>query len=543
MRKQTASDRHGRGHRDDEKNENNCGGKMKPQASNLVFFGDSLTDNGNLYKLTQGTLPDTPWWNGRFSNGPTYAEQLPGLLGVSASHVQNYAYGGARAVTGNQAPIDLDIQVQAFIASLHGHAAPKGTEAVLYIGNNDYLNYTPSAANPPAAEIAAVIGKIQAAILTLQANGVEKFVVFTLPHFSITPAGQFLLANGGAAQVAGADAIIDASNAALQQLVAGDNAAGLRVTLVDANVFGDAVAADGHAFGFKDLDVPIFTGDANTLTGITAIYAPNEIAFTNDIHPTYAAHGVQAAFAAATLNANNVELYVAGSATSMGTGGVDFIFAVKGDNNFFGGAGDDIVYTGNGGSTAHGGAGNDLIFGGGTGNRLYGDSGTDLLAVNASTGVNELVGGRGNDILIANRAGDNIMTGGSGDNLFILKEDAGASFGHQTISGGRGDSVLRFIINDQNATSKAALVAEFQKVADAFSASLQTNHAGTFTVDGLDIQNIDGLQLQIDSVSSNPATPYLITHTIAQTVGHGPELDPIGHMLLTQAGLWGLLTA
>ncbi len=519
------------------------GGKPIPQASNLVFFGDSLTDNGNLFALTQGAIPAAPWWNGRFSNGPTYAEQLPAQLGISSSHVLNYAYGGARSVTGNPVPIDLDVQVQSFVASLHGHQAAKGTEAVLYIGNNDYLNYTPTAANPPAAEIGSVVGNIQKAILTLQANGVEKFVVFTLPHFSITPAGQFLSANGGATQVAGADAIIDGNNAALKQLVAADNAAGIPVKLVDANIFGDAVAADGHAFGFKDLSVPIFTGDANTLTGITAFYAPNEIAFTNDIHPTTAAHGVQAAFASATLNADNVELYAAGGAMSYGTGGVDFIFAVKGGNTFFGGAGDDIIYTGNGSSTAHGGAGNDFVFAGGSGNHLYGDSGTDLLAVNASSGTNELVGGRGDDILITNRAGDNVLKGGSGNNLFILKEDAGASFGTQTIVGGNGESVLRFIINDHDPNAEKILITEFQKVADAFKGSLHTNHAGAFSVDGLDVHGITGVQLQIDGVSSNPATPYLITHTISQTVGDAPELNAVGQALLAQAALWGLLTA
>jgi phospholipase/lecithinase/hemolysin len=554
MWKQHADDDRGHDLRGEDFDEHHGGGKVKPQASNLVFFGDSLTDNGNLFKLTQGTLPDTPWWKGRFSNGPTYAEQLPGLLGVSASHVQNYAYGGARAVTGNEAPIDLDIQVQAFVASLRGHAAPKGTEAVLYIGNNDYLNYTPSETNPPEVQIGAVISKIQTAILTLQANGVEKFVVFTLPHFSITPAGQYALTHGGAELVAAADAIIDANNAALQQLVAGDNAIpGLHVKLVDANVFGDAVAADGHAFGFKDLSLPIFQGEHNLPTLALSLFAPNEIAFTNDIHPTYAAHGAQAAFAAATLNADNVELYRAGSATSMGTGGADFIFAVKGNNTFYSGTGDDIIYTGNGTSTAWGGAGNDFIFAGGTGNKLYGEAGNDLLAVNASTGLNVLDGGRGNDILIANREGDNIMRGGSGDNLFVLKEDASAGFkliagagaglGQQSIFGGQGDSVLRFIINDHDLMANKALVEEFNVVANAYTDSLKTNHAGTFTVNGLDIHNIDGVQLQIDGVSSDPATPYLITHTIAQTFGHGPELDPIGQALLSQAGLWGLLTA
>ncbi len=130
-------------------------------------------------------------------------------------------------------------------------------------------------------------------------------------------------AYGGARAVTGNDA--------LKQLVAADNAVpGLHVNIVDANLFGDAIAADGHALGFKDLSLPFLTGDNNDFTPALTLFAPNEIAFTNDIHPTYAAHGAQAAFAAATLNADNVELYAAGSATSYGTGGADFIFAVKG---------------------------------------------------------------------------------------------------------------------------------------------------------------------------------------------------------------------
>jgi phospholipase/lecithinase/hemolysin len=516
-----------------------AGGAAK--VSSLVFFGDSLTDNGNLFAITGGAIPASPWWNGRFANGPTYAEQLPALLGVAAANVQNYAYGGARSVTGNPIPIDLDSQVQRFVANLNGKMAAKGTEVVLYIGNNDYLNYTPSATNPPAAEVAAVVGNIQKSILTLTANGVSKFVLFTLPHFSITPAGVALAASGpvGASIVAGADAIIDANNSALKQLIAADKAAGLDIRLVDAAVFGDAVAADGRAFGFKDLTVPIFFGDNNTPTGIASVYAPNEIAFTNDIHPTYAAHGAQAAYAAATLGASNVELYVAGGNVSTGTGGADFIFAVHGNNQFSGGAGDDVIYSGNGGSIVHGGIGNDLVFAGGGGNFLFGDSGGDLLAVNS--GDNELDGGAGDDILVANRSGNTVLRAGSGDNLVILKEDAGASFGHQSIFADHGDTVLRFIINNQNAASASALTAEFQLVVAAFNASLKTNQHGTFSIDGLDVHGISGVQLQMDSV--NASNPYQIDHTILQTVGAAPEINGTSAMLLQQASLWGLLTA
>ena len=49
----------------------------------LVVFGDSLSDNGNLYAATGGGTPTSPpYYQGRFSNGPVFTE----LLGFDAGH-------------------------------------------------------------------------------------------------------------------------------------------------------------------------------------------------------------------------------------------------------------------------------------------------------------------------------------------------------------------------------------------------------------------------------------------------------------------------
>jgi len=50
----------------------------------LVVFGDSLSDNGNLYAISgQPTSP--PYFQGRFSNGPVFTE----LLGFNAGRYSN----------------------------------------------------------------------------------------------------------------------------------------------------------------------------------------------------------------------------------------------------------------------------------------------------------------------------------------------------------------------------------------------------------------------------------------------------------------------
>ena len=56
----------------------------------VVFFGDSQTDTGNIYRVTNQTWPIVPpYYRGRFTNGPNWVDQLHLRQKV------NFAYGGA----------------------------------------------------------------------------------------------------------------------------------------------------------------------------------------------------------------------------------------------------------------------------------------------------------------------------------------------------------------------------------------------------------------------------------------------------------------
>jgi outer membrane lipase/esterase len=45
--------------------------------SNMFVFGDSLSDNGNLFAATGGVVPFPDYYDqGRFQNGPNYADYL-----------------------------------------------------------------------------------------------------------------------------------------------------------------------------------------------------------------------------------------------------------------------------------------------------------------------------------------------------------------------------------------------------------------------------------------------------------------------------------
>jgi Ca2+-binding RTX toxin-like protein len=214
----------------------------------------------------------------------------------------------------------------------------------------------------------------------------------------------------------------------------------------------------------------------------------------------------------------------------------------------YGGSGTDLIFTGPGDVTVYGGSGTDLIAAGSGSATLVGGNGADVLETN-STGTNVLIGGHGEDAFVVNRGGTNTLLGGSGDNLFILKESASLvntdgtfKFGQQDITGGKGGGTLLFVINDQNPAAEGALISEFQKVVFAFNmAAHDHNHSASFQVDGLKVTGITGLELQIDSVSTDPHTPYLITHNVVQIVGQVPEVSSDLSSLLHTADTWNLL--
>src|SRR5262245_57408042 len=65
--------------------------------TDIVVFGDSLSDAGNFYEAN--AYPPPPYFNGQFSNGPVWATTFSQHFGFSGAPSsaggQNYAYAGA----------------------------------------------------------------------------------------------------------------------------------------------------------------------------------------------------------------------------------------------------------------------------------------------------------------------------------------------------------------------------------------------------------------------------------------------------------------
>src|ERR1700722_9478309 len=70
----------------------------------IYAFGDSLSDVGNAFIGSHGTIPGPPYSNGRFSNGPVWVQDLAASLNLPALTPSlkggtDYAVGSAQSGT------------------------------------------------------------------------------------------------------------------------------------------------------------------------------------------------------------------------------------------------------------------------------------------------------------------------------------------------------------------------------------------------------------------------------------------------------------
>src|ERR1700755_1796910 len=71
--------------------------------NDVVVYGDSLSDNGNVFRVTSllgfPTPVSPPYFEGRFSNGPVAVEDVASHFGVP---LLDFAFGGATTGLGDE---------------------------------------------------------------------------------------------------------------------------------------------------------------------------------------------------------------------------------------------------------------------------------------------------------------------------------------------------------------------------------------------------------------------------------------------------------
>ena len=167
-----------------------CCNVFAGEIKDVVFFGDSLTDDGNLLSYMKIVPKSPPYYKSQISNGITWAEHVGNYL-YDKSYIKyaNYAYGGATAILHHLrtdpfvAPIILPAELESYFL----HQPLKDKSKVLFslwIGANDYLYERKENIDELTND---VVDSIVRSLTNLIEKGGKYFLVMNLPDLSLTP--------------------------------------------------------------------------------------------------------------------------------------------------------------------------------------------------------------------------------------------------------------------------------------------------------------------------------------------------------------------
>ena len=252
-------------------------------------FGDSLSDSGG------NPAPSPPYFEGRWSDGYTYADAIAARLGIadaltpsSVAGGTNYARGGAR-ITGPGSAIEPDggSTIGQIASYLHdsGWSADPAALYVVFIGGNDVRDGLISAFTNPAFNPAAFVDSRLAALAVtlngLSAMGARDIAVLSLPDLSrlpgLPPPAMPLASFMSSRFNAGFARIVDQLERKRGRSVLVD------VATLFQSVLADAVAG-GVRFGITNVTQPCLVM-ANGIV-VTQCTNPDDYLFWDPIHPT-----------------------------------------------------------------------------------------------------------------------------------------------------------------------------------------------------------------------------------------------------------------
>jgi phospholipase/lecithinase/hemolysin len=284
------------------------------QYTELVAFGDSLSDTGNISIATGGAFPGSNYAPGRFTDGPNTTPATTGPVGVWVEQLAaklsltgpqpflagtggtNYAFGSA--MTGSNGLYDITDQVNYYLAQ---HLLSGVSSTALYTiwgGANDFFF-----GNNTADTAASVADNLYKNIQTLAAKGAKDFLWVNLPSLDLTPGGG---SSGGDLATE-----VKTFNQEWAVDIAKLQGEGVNVIGVDILNLFTQIAQNPGAYGFTNI-----TNSAQGLSGVN----PNNYLFWDAAHPTTAGHALVADLAYNNLTASPVPEPMSLTITALGLG-------------------------------------------------------------------------------------------------------------------------------------------------------------------------------------------------------------------------------
>lgn len=259
--------------------------------SDLVIFGDSLSDTGNLSLATSGLYPGTaqPYDGGRYSNGPVWTEYLATGLGLSYASTpslaggNNYAFAGARTggVGADNVPGLLAQTVGIWGAS---HATADANALYVLVGGGNDMRDARSRVGGDdltrQADALAAVSNLYQSMGYLASKGAKNVLISNLPDLGYSFEAVLL------------GKTLESSSASLHfnNLIGGleayGDSLGMDVDVLDMNGALLQVRNNPAAFGITDIDHPC-AGFAYS-TGVSC----STSLFSDVLHPSSRAHQI-----------------------------------------------------------------------------------------------------------------------------------------------------------------------------------------------------------------------------------------------------------
>jgi phospholipase/lecithinase/hemolysin len=262
--------------------------------SRVIVFGDSYSDSERSYAISKRTLesqmpgavvaPALPFWNGRWSNGPTAVEMLAERLEIP---LENHAVGGALSGHGNANTLmnafgntGMLAQVMDYVEQAR-RADPKALY-VLFASANDFfaLSTMPSREELQALADRAVSNQIEALDRLLE-RGANHVLVVGSTDLEMVP----MVINAGHARQAAA--FRDRINSELQHRLAKSERYRAHVVFFNHAAFSTPVREDPQRLGFAEMSTACLRPG---IEGQDPCGAPDSYYFWDDVHPTAHVH-------------------------------------------------------------------------------------------------------------------------------------------------------------------------------------------------------------------------------------------------------------
>ncbi len=313
--------------------------------SQAYVFGDSLSDPGNIFNVTQAlqpftiplgldipVIPPVPPYDtdGRFADGLVWTDFLaqeleldlipstelasspitllpePGInfnfAGATAVNSVNFAFGGAQTGFFGAGELGSGIpgiltQTNVFVADLIQAGLPADEDGLYIIwgGANDYQIVAD--ANPEES-----VNNITQAVESLYSAGARNFLVPNLPDIGKTPRALSpnppIAADILTARTQQHNQLLDAAFTQLNLLP------DIELVSLDTNALFESILTSPDDFGFTDVPPEsCLQGDPFTVgvVDLSPCNNPDETIFWDFIHPTTATHEILAEFALETL--------------------------------------------------------------------------------------------------------------------------------------------------------------------------------------------------------------------------------------------------